>query len=139
MKLLMTEAACVPPAKSASVENWKGTRRECMNTLLLMPNHSQLNLLSLKRQHWGHNFGVRRVAEEALKAYVWLWLLFALKENGSGVWDEIEKSGEQVEMETRRKYMDCKSYRSMVERVAGHDDGDVDSFSGKWRVFLSKI
>jgi len=94
--------------------------QDSIESLLLMCNHPQIDVLSLKNMSWGHHFGVSRVAEEALKAYIYVNLLVVMMENGDEVC-EINEGG-------RRKYMDCDSYyKKMLYSVAGDFDGDAQS------------
>lgn len=125
IKLLMMEAAGASPAmssKSTLNAEGKDRRREAMETLLLMANHPQMKILSLRHMHWGHHFGVSRVAEEAVKAYVYLNLLVAMREQGSDVCDAGDG-----EKEKRRRYMDLGSYQRMLSSVAGSYDGDAQT------------
>jgi hypothetical protein len=121
----MMEISHPPPAISAQEDEVEGEKRkrEAMETLLLMANHPQMRILGLRDMSHGHHFGVSRVAEEALKAYVYLNLLVAMREGGSGVCDFVEGR----EDEGRRKYMDCESYGRMLQSVAGRYDGDAQT------------
>lgn len=137
VKLLMTEAAFIPPAKSASDYDSNPVARECMDTLLLLSNHPQLELVSLQHQHHGHHFGVSRVAEEGLSAYVHLNVLFAMSESGSDIFDVADIEGDSLETTQRKKYMETKSYMGMLYNVAGSYDGDAHTTPHRW-FFLSQ-
>jgi hypothetical protein len=125
IKVLMMEASSAAPALSARSNDVEGEteRREAMETLLLMANHQRMKILGLRNMSHGHHFGVSRVAEEAIKAYIYLNLLVAMRENGSGVCDVVEGS----EGKERRNYMDCESYGRMLQSVAGRYDGDAQT------------
>lgn len=131
IKILMMEAAAAPPALSAESKDpeCEGLKREAMETLLLMANHPKMKILGLRHMHWGHHFGVSRVAEEAVAAYIYLNLIIAMREGGSNVCDLVD-TGE----EKRRNYMECASYRRLLCRVAGSYDGDAQTLVH--RVFL---
>jgi hypothetical protein len=128
IKILMMEAASVPPALSAEPDDPESeeTKRESMETLLLMANHSRMKILGLRNMHHGHHFGVSRVAEEAVKAYIYLNLIIAMREGGSDICDFVDEGGEN-EGGKRRKFMDCESYRRMLMDVAGSYDGDAQT------------
>jgi hypothetical protein len=116
-KLLIMEASGALPA--LGTETSMGGSIE---SLLLMSNHPQIDILSLKKMSWGHHFGVSRVAEEALKAYIYVNLLVAMMEKGDEVCDIVDGRGK------KRKYMDCDSYyKRMLYSVAGYFDGDAQS------------
>jgi hypothetical protein len=124
IKLLMMEAASAPPALSAELEDAEGEKlkQDSMETLLLMANHPKMEILRLWNMSHGHHFGVSRVAEEAVKAYIYLNLIIAMRDGGSDVCDFIDDGGGK-----RRKFMDCESYRRMLEEVAGRYDGDTQT------------
>jgi hypothetical protein len=115
-KLLIMEASGALPALRTET-----SMRDSIESLLLMCNHPQIDILSLKNMSWGHHFGVSRVAEEALKEYIYVNLLVVMMENGDEVCDIVDEGGE------RRKYMDCDSYKKMLYSVAGYFDGDAQS------------
>jgi len=123
-EILVMEAASASPALSAELEDDEGEKlkRDSIETLLLMANHPRMKILGLKNMHHGHVFGVSRVAEEAVIAYIYVNLIIAMRERGSDVCDLIDDSGGR-----RRKCMDCKTYRKMLEEVAGHYDGDTQT------------
>ena len=129
IKILMMEAASVPPALSAEPKNAEGKniKRESMETLLLMANHPRMKIHGLRNMHHGHHFGVSRVAEEAVKAYIYLNLIIAMREGGSDVCDFVDDGEVVKDCEKRRKYMDCETYRRMLMEVAGSYDGDAQT------------
>lgn len=130
IKVLMMEAASVPPALSAEPNNAEGKnlKRESTETLLLMANHPRMKIHGLRNMHHGHHFGVSRVAEEAVKAYIYLNLIIAMREGGSDVCDFVDDDGGVMkDCEKRRKYMDCETYRRMLTAVAGSYDGDAQT------------
>jgi hypothetical protein len=117
IKLLIMEASGASPALGTET-----SMRDSIESLLLMPNHPQIDILSLKDMGWGHHFGVGRLAEEALKAYIYVNLLVIMMEKGDEVCDIVGGGGD------RRKYMDCDSYyQRMLYSVAGYFDGDAQS------------
>ncbi len=129
IKVLMMEAASVAPALSAEPKNAEGKilKRESMETLLLMANHPRMKIHGLRNMHHGHHFGFSRVAEEAVKAYIYLNLIIATREGGSDVCDCVDDGGVVTDCEKRRKYMDCETYRRMLVSVAGSYDGDAQT------------
>jgi hypothetical protein len=129
IKVLMMEAASVPPALSAEPNNAEGKnlKSESMETLLLMANHPRMKIHGLRNMHHGHHFGVSRVAEEAVKAYIYLNLIIAMREGGSDVCDFVDDGAVVKDYEKRRKYMDCETYRRMLMAVAGSYDGDAQT------------
>ena len=137
IKILMMEAAGASPALSASSISKEVNacqRRQSTETLLLMANHPQIPLLSLKNLHWGHHFGISRVAEEAVKSYVYLNLIYVMKSNGSDVCDPVLESSEAL---SRMKYMDCRSYITMLGSVACTYDMDAHTLPHR-EFFLAK-
>ncbi|RDW73662.1 hypothetical protein BP5796_07104 [Coleophoma crateriformis] len=120
LKVLMMEAAAAKPAMSTEPEH-EEMKRESMETLLLMANHPDMDILSLRNMHHGHHYGVSRVAEEATKAYLWLNLMTAMREAGSPICDPST----DPEAELPKNYLNCDTYQRMLRSVAGNYDGDA--------------
>ncbi|KAK7949036.1 uncharacterized protein PG986_009922 [Apiospora aurea] len=129
LKLMMMEAAGMPPALSASpAPETTSLRKDVMESMLLLANHPVIgpNLVSLLNLHHGHHFGLIRVAEEGIRSYTYLNLLVAMQENGSGVCDPA-KDDKGFDIPNRKNYMDLLSFERMLNTVAGSYDGDAQN------------
>jgi hypothetical protein len=132
IKILMMEASSAPPALSAETArgdaaDGESLKVEAMETLLLMANHPRMKILELKNMHHGHHFGVSRVAEEAVKAYIYLNLIIAMADGGSDICDSVDTVEGGNEGKQKRKFMNCESYEGMLSNVAGSYDGDAQT------------
>lgn len=140
LKVLMMEASATNPALSASPELDAVQRtvlqHQVMDSMLLMAHHPRIRLLDLVHMHHGHHFGVSRVQEEALKAYIYLNRLVAMREQGSDICDYC-RDDDGVEDRTRRNYMDCVTWRTLLGSVAGTYDGDGQNLV-HWEFFRSR-
>ena len=130
IKVLIMEAASISPALSAEIaENdaaeGERLKRQSMERLLLMANHPGMNILELREKLQGDNFGISRVAGEALRAYIYLNLIIAMREGGSDVCDFVGDGGGENKGEKRRKFMDCENYKRMLRKVTGRYPGDA--------------
>ncbi|KAK8093714.1 hypothetical protein PG997_000399 [Apiospora hydei] len=129
LKLMMMEAAGMPPSLSASpAPETASLQKDVMESMLLLANHPVIgpNLVSLLNLHHGHHFGLIRVAEEGIKSYVYLNLLVAMQENGSGVCDPA-KDEKGFDIPDRKNYMNLFSFERMLRSVAGNYDGDAQN------------
>jgi hypothetical protein len=132
IKILMMEASSAPPALSAETAkgdaaDGESLKVEAMETLLLMASHPRMKILELKNMHHGHHFGVSRVAEEAIKVYIYLNLIIAMRDGGSDVCDSGDTAEGENEGKQKRKFMGCESYEGMLRNVAGSYDGDAQT------------
>ncbi|KAL3427738.1 hypothetical protein PVAG01_01247 [Phlyctema vagabunda] len=127
IKVLMMEASAAAPAVSAIDPLGRGheTKRENMETLLLMANHPRVSVHSFRNMHHGHHFGVSRVAEEAVKAYVFLNVLVVMKENGSKLFDTLVDADGNTDKDLRQNYMALRQYTRLLSSIAGSYDGDA--------------
>lgn len=138
LKLMMIEAAGAPPALTASPSTPEAAplRHHITETLLLLANHPETNLLGLVELHHGHHFGLSRVAEEGVRAYVYVNLLIALQERGSEIGaPATDENG--VQDPARPIYRDLLTYRQMLDSVAGTYDGDTQNLI-HWDFFLPR-
>ncbi|KAK8054883.1 hypothetical protein PG993_000110 [Apiospora rasikravindrae] len=140
LKLMMMEAAEMPPALSASpASETTSLRKDVMESMLLMANHPVIgpNLVSLLNLHHGHHFGLVRVAEEGLRSYLYLNLLVAMQENGSGVCDPA-KDEKGFDIPDRKNYMNLASFDRMLRSVAGNYDGDAQNLP-HWNFYYPRV
>ncbi|KAK8017903.1 hypothetical protein PG991_007093 [Apiospora marii] len=97
-----------------------------MESLLLVANHPDIKLREFMDGVLGIRHPVNRIAEEALRTYLYLNLLVVLREQGSEVCDPVKtETGEEVP--GRRVYMDLQSYRYMLSTVTGRYDDDAQN------------
>ncbi|KAK8013794.1 hypothetical protein PG991_009387 [Apiospora marii] len=122
VKIMMMEAAGTPPAICASPDR--------------AANKPEVGLLRFVTTEYGHRHPVCRVAEEALRAYLYLNLLVVMQEQGVELCDcSYSESGEEIP--GRRKYMDLVSYGSLLSSVAGEYDGDAQNLV-HWDFFYAR-
>ncbi|KAK8877513.1 hypothetical protein PGQ11_002459 [Apiospora arundinis] len=125
IKIMMMEAAGTPPALCAAPDK-AALKEHIMESLLLVANKPEINLLAFLDTHHGHHFGVCRAAEEAVRVYLYLNLLVVLQEQGSDIADAAQTdSGEKIK--GRRNYMGLQSYSRLLSSVAGEYDGDAQN------------
>lgn len=129
LKLMMVEAAGMPPALSASSgPEAESLQRDVMESMLLLANHPVYgpNLVSLLNMHHGHHYGLIRVAEEGIRSYVYLNMLVATEDNGTSLCGPA-KDEQYVEIPGRKQYMNLPSFERMLRSVAGSYDGDAQN------------
>lgn len=140
LKLMMMEAAGTSPALSASpAPEAASLKKHVMESMLLLANHpaTRSNLRSFVNMHHGHHFGVSRVAEEAVRSYMYLNLLVAMQENRSDVCNPA-KDEDGLEIPGQKNYMNLLSFKRMLNSVAGTYDGDSQNLV-HWDFFYNRI
>ncbi|KAK8037638.1 hypothetical protein PG991_000984 [Apiospora marii] len=86
----------------------------------------EINLAAFLDPWHDHRHGVCVVAEEAVRVYVYLNLLFVIHEKGdSDINDYARDPSTGEEIKGRKKYMDLVSFNRLLELVAGQYDGDA--------------
>ncbi|KAK7917768.1 hypothetical protein PG985_011376 [Apiospora marii] len=95
-------------------------------TRMVYPDEMQINLAAFLDPWHDHRHGVCVVAEEAVRVYVYLNLLFVIHEKGdSDINDYARDPSTGEEIKGRKKYMDLVSFNRLLELVAGQYDGDA--------------
>ncbi|KAK6858642.1 hypothetical protein PG995_005206 [Apiospora arundinis] len=126
LKIMIMEAAGTPPAiTGSSDEDQADLKKRVMESMLTLANHPKTDILGLINLHHGHHFGLSRVAEEGIRAYVYLNLLVAMQENGSNI--NEYSCGDDGVQHRQRQYMGLLSYERMLHSVAGTYDGDAQN------------
>lgn len=127
IKVMMMEAAGAPPALCAAPGRAK-LKEEIMESLLLVANHPGIKLHNFMHRELGIRQPVKRIAEEALRAYIYLNLLVVFQEAGSGVCNVARTdAGEEEVPGGRRAYMDTKSWQYLWSAVSRGYDNDAQN------------
>ncbi|KAK7991645.1 hypothetical protein PG988_000439 [Apiospora saccharicola] len=126
VKVMMMEAAGVPPALCAAAERAK-LKEEIMESLLLVANHPGIKLQNFMHGELGIRQPVNRIAGEALRVYLYLNLLVVFQEGGSQVCSATRTDEGEEEVPGRRVYMDLKSWQYLLSAVTGGYDGDAQN------------
>jgi hypothetical protein len=127
LKIMMIEAAGMPPALSASAEHLH-LRSQVTESLLLLAHHDKVDIHAFVHLGSGHSFGLDLLAADSLRAYLYLNVLLILEERGSGVCDVVKDDDDMADdPPTRRAYMDLLSYSRLLGNVADTCDGDAQN------------
>lgn len=125
VKLMMMEAAGAPPALCADAGR-APLKAEIMESLLLVANHPGIRLRDFLDGRLGIRHPVSRIAEVALRVYLYLNLLVVLQAQGSEACAPArDEAGEAVP--GRRVYMGLQSYRYMLSAATGRYDDDAQN------------
>ncbi|KAK7972539.1 hypothetical protein PG988_006673 [Apiospora saccharicola] len=137
IKVMMMEAAGTPPAICAAPGH-AALKERVMESLLLVANKPEADLLVFLDRQRGHRHPVCAAAEEAIRVYLYLNLLVVMHEKGdSDVCDYVRDESTGEEITGRRNYMDLKSYRRLLNSAAGEYDGDAHNLV-HWDYFYTR-